>query len=109
LGPLKRLRHYFRWKADVDATSVADVPTRIRTRHAVVVGSSIHSKWLVFDCPCRRGHRVVLNLDASHYPMWQITAEYPLTVRPSVDEVSRFGRCHYIIRDGLVKWVHRTE
>lgn len=89
--------------------SVGDVPIRIGNRHAVVVGSSTRRKWLVFDCPCARGHRVVLNLDSNHYPRWQITAEYPLTVRPSVDEVSRFGRCHYILRDGRVSWVHRTE
>lgn len=71
----------------------------------MVVGTQAFAKWLVFDCPCGRGHRVMLNLDDGRYPHWSYSARMPLTLVPSVDEKSEFGRCHYIIRSGRVFWV----
>lgn len=88
--------------------SVDDVPIRLRQRQAVIVGTS-YEKWLAFECPCRNGHRVLLNLDNSHYPRWRVANEYPLTLAPSVDEKSAAGRCHYIVRDGRIRWVERED
>ncbi|WP_366513399.1 DUF6527 family protein [Herbiconiux sp.] len=61
----------------------------------------------MFSCPCRQGHLVMLNLDVDHSPRWRITTRMPLTLFPSVDERSRAGRCHYIIKDGHIQWVER--
>ena len=106
---LKRIRTWRRWKADLHASSIADVPDQIRRRHAVVVGSGARDKWLVFDCPCRRGHRVLINLDPENSPRWRVTARVPLTLIPSVDERSQAGHCHYVVRDGGVRWIERTD
>jgi Family of unknown function (DUF6527) len=105
LDLITRIRYWRRWKNSITVASVDDVPDRIPKRHAVLVGSSAFAKWLVFDCPCGRGHRVMLNLDTSHYPHWLISSKTPMTLVPSVDEVSKFGHCHYIVRDGRIRWV----
>lgn len=51
----------------------------------------------------------MLNLDGSHYPRWRITNDYPITLIPSVDEHSNAGHCHYIVRDGRIRWVERRN
>ena len=109
MGILKRIYYWRRWKADSRVDSVGDVPDVIPPRHAVRVGTSNFDKWLVFDCPCRRGHRVMLNLDVEHRPRWSIGDGYLLDLGPSVDEVSRVGYCHYVVRAGRVQWIERTD
>lgn len=109
MGLLDRLRFWRRWKADLRAPSVADVPDTIPPRHAVVVGGPSRDKWLVFDCPCGRGHRVMVNLDPDNRPRWRVTREWPMTLIPSVDERSAVGHCHYVVRDGHVRWIERTD
>jgi hypothetical protein len=109
LGILNRIRYWRRLKADFVASSAADVPAQLPTRHAVIVGTERHPKWLVFDCPCRRAHRVMLNLDPSHTPRWRVSATYPLTLQPSVDERSAVGHCHYVVHEGRVRWIDRTD
>ncbi|MFY2791273.1 DUF6527 family protein [Rhodococcus sp. 14-2470-1b] len=47
----------------------------------------------------------MLALDRRVRPHWTVSAAKPLTLRPSVDEVSKSGRCHYLIRRGKVIWV----
>ena len=88
---------------------MGDVPERLRPRRAALVSSSIGEKWVIFECPCERGHRVMLNLDSEHHPHWRVGSKAPLTLSPSVDEISEVGHCHYFIRDGRVRWVERTE
>jgi hypothetical protein len=88
---------------------VGDGSERLPQRHAVLVGGAEFDKWLVFACPCRRGHQVVLNLDVERWPSWRITDVAPLTLQPSVDEKSSVGRCHYVVRDGRVHWIERTN
>lgn len=85
--------------------SVLDVPDDLGARDAVVVAKAGAPLWLAFDCPCRAGHRVMVNLDARSRPVWRVTSARPLTLVPSVDERTVYGRCHYIIRGGKVRWV----
>ncbi|MBN9605805.1 MAG: hypothetical protein J0G30_04270 [Actinomycetales bacterium] len=109
MGILTRLRAWGRWKITSRLRSVADVPERLPQRHAILVGGIDFDKWLVFECPCRRGHRVVLNLDLGRWPSWRIASAIPLTIQPSVDEESSVGRCHYFVRKGRVRWIERTN
>ena len=106
---LTRVRYWRRWKADLTAGSVGDSSEHVPPRHAIVVGPPEHPKWLIFDCPCRRGHRVMLNLDAGHRPRWQISQSTPLTLHPSVDEHSHVGHCHYVVREGRVRWIEKAD
>src|SRR4051794_35291515 len=66
--------------------SALDISERLPRNSAVVVRKGHADQWLVFDCPCRAGHRVMLNLDKRDWPVWTILAAVPLTLAPSVDE-----------------------
>ena len=103
------LRYWRRYKADLTVTSVADIPDSIPKRRGVITGAPGHVKWVVFDCPCGRGHRVMLNLDPAHRPRWHIGQASPLTLYPSVYERSPVGHCHYVVREGRVTWIERTD
>lgn len=109
MGILNRLLYWRRRKADLTAISVGDIPERLPKRHGVITGTAEYPKWIVFDCPCERGHRVMLNLDPAHRPQWRIDQAYPLTLSPSVDERSLVGHCHYVVRKGRVTWIERTD
>ena len=83
-----------------------EVPDRIPVRRAFLVGIPPNWKWLVFDCPCRTGHRIMLNLDRGRRPHWtiQVSRLRRITVSPSIDYRGSNRSCHYFIRDGRVVW-----
>ena len=83
-----------------------EVPDRLPVRRAFLVGTSPKWKWLVFDCPCRAGHRIILNLDRSRPPYWtlQLSRRRRITIYPSIDYRDRNRSCHYFIRNGRVVW-----
>jgi hypothetical protein len=99
----KRLLWGRRWRIGVVVADADRVPERIAHRRAVLVGDGGSMKWLVFDCPCGRGHRVMLNLDWHRKPAWTLRSQRPLSIRPSIDDHS-VARCHFFIRDGRVRW-----
>lgn len=86
-----------------------EVPDRIPARRAILVGASSRWKWLVFDCPCRTGHRIMLNLDPDRRPYWnlRVSPTRRITVSPSIDYRGRDRSCHYLITAGKVVWDHR--
>jgi hypothetical protein len=81
-----------------------EVPERIPAKAAVLVGTLRQPKWLAFDCPCRTGHRILIPLDHSYRPHWQVLSTAPLTISPSVDYQTQKQSCHYFIRNGRVLW-----
>lgn len=93
------------WRIVATVEAADEVPERIPRNGAVLVASGDRLKWLAFDCPCRTGHRVLVNLDASRVPSWRVTNHASLTLMPSVDWRGRDRRCHYLIRRGRVVWV----
>ena len=111
MGLLNRLRTWRRHTITARYASPADVPDHLRRRDVALTGTPQHPKWLVFDCPCRRGHRVMLNLDRSIRPAWRVNGDLhtPLTITPSIDEHSAYGHCHYWITRGTVRWVERKD
>jgi hypothetical protein len=92
----------FRLVAVVD--SADEIPDVLPRRGAVRVGQNHALKWLACDCPCKAHHRVMLNLDRSRRPYWELRDRQPLTVWPSVDQPGPDRRCHYFLRDGRVQW-----
>ena len=46
----------------------------------------------------------MLNLDRSRLPVWVVASRRPLTVSPSIDDYTK-GRCHFVLRQGKIKWV----
>lgn len=96
---------FFRWRIVAVVESADDVPRRLPRNGAVLVGSRSSSKWIVFDCPCRHGHRIMLNTDRARRPFWSTTLRGRLTISPSVDSYQDTRRCHYFVRNGRVDWV----
>jgi hypothetical protein len=90
--------------------SAADVPESLPYRGATLVLFSEQGPgWLAFDCPCDAPHRVMLNLDAGRYPWWQTLHLDPLTIRPSIDDISGARRCHYFIHAGRAVWARNMD
>ena len=83
-----------------------EVPERIAVRGAFLVGARPNWKWLVFDCPCRASHRIMLNLDPGRCPSWtlRLSQRRRITISPSIDYRGRDRSCHYFIRDGRLVW-----
>lgn len=69
-----------------------------------IVGTAGNAKWAVFDCPCRSGHVVQLNLQPSHRPRWRVSLNGGKpSLFPSV-RLDAAPYCHYWIRSGDVLW-----
>ncbi len=96
-----------RWRVVGMVSSADEVPETLPRNGAVVVCDGGPPKWIVFDCPCRTGHRIMLNTDSHRRPVWRVDRESRdrLTLSPSVDARSANRRCHYIVRDGRIFWV----
>lgn len=94
------------WRCIGTVESADDIPEKLPRNGAVIVVSGRLSKWIAFDCPCRRGHRILLNTDPGRKPAWQV-AQSPngnLSISPSVDYNDGLHRCHYFVRAGKIAW-----
>lgn len=92
------------WRAVGLAESADEVPERLPRNGVALVGTPDKVKWIVFDCPCRSGHRIMLNADPSRAPNWQLNGGWRLTISPSIDFVGDERRCHYFVRTGRILW-----
>jgi len=97
------------WRIVAIVAEADEVPDKLPYRGAVIVGSPSYLKWLVFDCPCRKGHRIMVTLDRHHKPYWRLSNNFLMSLWPSVDAKFSGRRCHYIIRNGATHWVHDKE
>jgi hypothetical protein len=94
------------WRIVATVDAADEIPEHLPRNGAVLVGSDKYPKWLVLDCPCRQGHRIMVTLDNRSKPHWRITGNRRLTLLPSVDAYTGRRRCHFIVRDGRIIWVH---
>lgn len=97
-------RPWSKWRIVTRVDAGDEVPDRLPTRGVALVGSADKPTWIAFDCPCERGHRLMVSLDQTRRPAWRITSTKPLTVRPSVDDITAERRCHFFISSGKIKW-----
>lgn len=105
---LLELPTFHRWRLDAMVSDMDEVPLNIRPRRAYLVGTPSRPKWLVFDCACGGGHRILLNLDAARHPFWTLRLSKitkALSLHPSVDYHDDGRTCHYIVSKGRIKWV----
>lgn len=93
-----------RWRVVGHVDAGDEVPDRMPSKGVILVGPTAQPTWVAFDCPCGTGHRLMVNLDERRRPAWQVTAVRPLTIRPSMDNVSKDRRCHFFIRGGKIVW-----
>jgi hypothetical protein len=95
-----------RWRCIGIVESADDIPLKLPRNAAVIVASGGPPKWISFDCPCRSGHRVLLNTDPSRKPSWSImqSPKRGLSIAPSVDFRDGRRRCHYFVSNGRIIW-----
>lgn len=86
-----------------------EVPDRLPRRGVVLVEPGEGPTWAAFDCPCRTGHRLMVNLDTRRRPAWHIDSPRPLTIRPSIDDITAERRCHFVIRRGKIEWARNEQ
>jgi hypothetical protein len=94
------------WRIVADVESADEIPDKLPRRGAVLVSEGKRQKWIAFDCPCQLHHRIMLNLDSTRYPCWQVRRgkKDRLTISPSVSSRGSNSYCHYFIREGKVTW-----
>lgn len=85
----------------------SEIPDPLPRRSVVLVGSP--PKWAILKCPCGGDHDIDLNLGNPGAPRWSIQDDKRVSIRPSVDVQDPDGRCHFWLRDGRVRWVHRPR
>ena len=94
------------WRVVAHVSAGDEVPSQIPGKGVVLVGALGRTTWAAFDCPCRKGHRLMVNLDRSRHPFWSIDSVKPLTIRPSIDNISPERRCHFFVHGGKINWAH---
>lgn len=97
------------WRVIGQVDAADEVAERLPYRGVVLVGARNRATWAVFDCPCRMQHRLMVNLDSTRYPFWRIESRKPLSIRPSIDDITIQRRCHFTIRDGRIRWAIGTN
>lgn len=97
------------WRVVAIVEAADDIPPRLPSQGAILVGSFQQPKWLAFDCPCKTGHRIMVSLDRAHRPHWTIKKEGKLSITPSIDYRTPKKRCHYWIINGKTEWVKDKE
>ncbi len=110
VGPIRWWRWlpapWRKWEVILVVDAADEIPPRLPPKGAAVVGSMRHPKWIAFDCPCRRRHRIMVNLDPSRSPCWKLYSDRPLTLSPSIDDRTSDRRCHFIVSDGRIRWAY---
>lgn len=97
------------WRIIGSADSVDEIPDRLPRNGVTLVGDGTRTKWVVFDCPCRTGHRIMLNADPARRPTWKLSNAGRLTILPSIDYRGQDRRCHYFIRNGRIAWAQDSD
>lgn len=97
-GRLTRIRYY------AEHSELPQVP---KANEIAIAGAPERPKWALIDCPCGRGHTILMPLSRTASPHWTIREGIRgPSIHPSIDRNRDVGiRCHYWIRDGVVVWV----
>ena len=98
-----------KWQVVLQVEAGDDVPEDLPPRTAALVAPGGQPTWVVFDCPCGAGHRIMLNLNPARRPWWVLRSRVPLTIAPSIDDVGHRRRCHFFVRNGKVRWARWNE
>jgi hypothetical protein len=75
-----------------------EIPEQIEPR--TVVFSGRPARWVAFDCPCGRGHLIMVPVTDS--ADWRMTKTSPPTLHPSINDLEH--GCHFWLRDGRAHW-----
>jgi hypothetical protein len=95
-------RRRYRVIGAVDAADL--IPEHLPRKGLVVVEDHSAPSWVAFDCPCNRRHRILLPLDRRRKTHWRLETKRFASLFPSVDSYEAGTRCHFWLRNGLVRW-----
>lgn len=95
-------REFYREALCIDSS--VDPNPAVAGGRVVLIGPRERPKWVRFQCPCRCGETIALNLMSSHNPHWSVELhdDGTVTVHPSVDAKSCGS--HFWVRRGKVQW-----
>jgi hypothetical protein len=102
VGPLPNGTQYSATVVETRAGAISAIKEDL---HSIcIVAKAGHPKWAMFQCPCRCGQTIELNLMPSQMPYWQVglPSEAQPTLHPSID--SKTCGAHFWIREGRLTW-----
>ena len=85
------------------------VPARLPRKAMVIVENRGIPTWVAFDCPCHRGHRLLIRLTEDERPYWRLTRLQPPSLQPSVNSRDGGQRCHFRMINGRVRWTRYPD
>src|SRR4051794_8102692 len=84
--------------------SMADVPEGTGAT-IFLVGPAATPKWAVFECPCRRNHRLSVPLMRSARPHWTLrNRRGTVSLWPSIWAAANSCGSHFWLRDNRIEW-----
>jgi hypothetical protein len=85
--------------------SMTELPARLNS-NLYIVRRGGHDRRAVFNCPCKCGRRIDLNLVKAGGPQWIFRLEKcKATIEPSVWLLEERCQSHFFIRENNVEWV----
>ena len=117
MAGMKKLRSWWRslalqwrpWRIAGYVGVADEIPDQLPAKGVIVVGVEGNSTWAALDCPCNTGHRLMVNLDRYRCPVWTIDSITPLTIRPSIDDITSDRQCHFVVRRGRIRWAYAAR
>lgn len=84
---------------------VTDSPSVIKSNIVYIVNEGLVDESLIFECPCKCGSRIELNLLPDARPVWRYHIEKrEISITPSIWR--KHGcRSHFFLTQGQIKWV----
>jgi len=96
----RKSAHRYSSVAFVD--SLPDVPIHVGNE-IYIVGSSERAKWVVFDCPCLKGHKLTVNLMKSRYPHWSLKLSGgKVSLSPSIVVTDHPCKSHFWLKSNQI-------
>ncbi len=87
--------------------SMSDVPDRVE-KTIYVVGAT--PKWVIFDCPCNKNHRLKVPLMKSVSPHWRLTRHgKTVSLSPSLSVADGPCDSHFWLRQNRVEWARWVD
>lgn len=101
----RRLQQKHVFKRIVIIESMTDLPSKLSS-NLYIVKRGGHDRRAVFNCPCKCGRRIDLNLVKGYGPSWTLVFKNgKATISPSVWLREERCQSHFFIRDSKVDWV----
>lgn len=101
----QRLRGEVVWHVASTVATSAEIPAILPEKGAVIIGTDAKPQWLVFDCPCGKGHRITVTLNPANQRHWKVLQNKMLSVYPSIEDKTEGRHCHFLITNGNIMWI----